>query len=141
MPGATGGTYGYDIDGGNIAGQYYASGWHGFIYDGTTYTPLDVPGAYGTYARGIDGGNTVGYYNDSSYNSHGFSYDGTSYTTLDVPGATATYAYDIDGGTIVGYYTDHAGDYHGFLATIPEPSTALLLCLGLLALATGRWNR
>ena len=26
-------------------------------------------------------------------------------------------------------------------ATIPEPSTALLLCLGLMALATGRWNR
>ena len=26
-------------------------------------------------------------------------------------------------------------------AAIPEPSTALLLCLGLLALATGRWNR
>ena len=25
--------------------------------------------------------------------------------------------------------------------TVPEPSTALLLCLGLLALATGRWNR
>ena len=24
---------------------------------------------------------------------------------------------------------------------VPEPSTALLLCLGLLALATGRWNR
>ena len=26
-------------------------------------------------------------------------------------------------------------------AAIPEPSTALLLCLGLMALATGRWNR
>jgi hypothetical protein len=26
-------------------------------------------------------------------------------------------------------------------ALVPEPSTALLLCLGLLALATGRWNR
>ena len=24
---------------------------------------------------------------------------------------------------------------------VPEPSTALLLCLGLMALATGRWNR
>ena len=24
---------------------------------------------------------------------------------------------------------------------VPEPSTALVLCLGLMALATGRWNR
>jgi len=29
----------------------------------------------------------------------------------------------------------------GGLLAIPEPSTALLLCLGLMALATGRWNR
>ena len=27
------------------------------------------------------------------------------------------------------------------VANVPEPSTALLLCLGLMALATGRWNR
>ena len=29
----------------------------------------------------------------------------------------------------------------GGLLAVPEPSTALLLCLGLMALAAGRWNR
>ena len=39
---------------------------------------------------------------------------------------------------------DKLTTYYGFVlaATIvPEPSTALLMCLGLMALATGRWNR
>jgi len=44
---------------------------HGFIYDGTTYTTLDVPGAISTYAWGIDGGNIVGVYSDDS-GTHGF---------------------------------------------------------------------
>ena len=46
-----------------IVGYYwYAASFsfHGFIYDGTTYTTLDVPGASYTYAYGIDGGNIVG---------------------------------------------------------------------------------
>jgi len=64
-----------------------------------------------------------------------------TYTTLDVPGASSTHAYGIDGNNIVGYYIDGSGNSHGFLTTIPEPSTALLLCLGLMALATGRRNR
>ena len=43
---------------------------HGFLYDGTTYTTFDVPGATYTYAYGIDGGNIVGYYDVGS--EHGF---------------------------------------------------------------------
>ena len=40
--------------------------------------------------------------------------------------------FDPDGGSAGGSW---------FSVVVPEPSTALLLCLGLLALATGRWNR
>jgi hypothetical protein len=132
VPGAID-TEAYGIDGGNIVG-YYKDGsynYHGFSYDGTTYTTLDVPGASNTEAYGIDGGNIVGYYYDGSY--HGFSYDGTTYTTLDVPGASNTEAYGIDGGNIVGYsYVGSEGSYSGFLAVIPEPATLSLLAVGML---------
>ena len=42
-----------------------------------------------------------------------------------------------------GLMLDPSGLSEGFLsvAEVPEPSTALLLCLGLMVLATGRWNR
>ena len=155
VPGASA-TYARGIDGGNIVGRYLdGSGTRSFMYDGTDYTLLDVPGASSTSAYGIDGGNIVGYYSvvvgynynemfgemHPVYEEHGFIYDGTTYTTLDVPGASATYARGIDGNNIVGYYIDGSGNSHGFLTTIPEPSTALLLCLGLMALATGRRNR
>ena len=53
------------------------------------------------------------------------------YTTLDVPGATDTFLIGIDGGNIVGYYEDGSGS-HGFLAVIPEPTTLLLLAVGML---------
>ena len=89
--------------------SYDNNGWgsyHGFSYDGTTYTTLDVPGASDTYPYGIDGINIVGWYRDSS--DHGFFYDGSTYTTLDVSGAISTYAYGIDGSNIVGYYIDGA---------------------------------
>jgi hypothetical protein len=39
---------------------------------------------------------------------------------------------------------DKLTTYYGFVLAapiVPEPSTALLMCLGLMALATGRWNR
>jgi len=101
---------------------------HGFSYDGTTYTTLDVPGAIYTRAYGIDGNNIVGFYNDGM--AHGFSYDGSTYTTLDVPGARHTFAYDIDGGNIVGEYHDADGNPYGFVPVIPEPTTLSLVAMG-----------
>ena len=64
------------IDGGNIVGMYEdASGWpDAFLYDGTTWTTLDFPGAMITYARGIDGDKIVGSYADASWDYHGFIY-------------------------------------------------------------------
>ena len=110
-------TYAYGIDGGNIVG-YYRDGsgdYHGFSYDGSTYTPLDVPGASDTYAFGIDGDHIVGQYY-SGGNVHGFLHDdsvGTS-TVLDMPGVSDTRAFGIDGSNIVGWYYN-VGSYHGFL--------------------------
>ena len=86
---------------------------HAFVYNGTSYTTLNIPGASSTYAARISGSNIVGAYNDAS-GTHGFVYNGTSYTTLDVPGALGTAAYSISGSNIVGYYWD-ASSYHGFV--------------------------
>ena len=125
-------TYAYGIDGINIVGIFIdGSGTHGFSYDGSNYTTLDVPGASNTYALDIDDSNIVGWHLDGNY--HGFIYDGSSYTTLDVPGANYTVPYGIDGGNIVGYsYVGSEGSYSGFLAVIPEPATLSLLAVGML---------
>ena len=93
---------------GQIVGSYCnASGNHGFLKEGSTYTAFDVPfaGATGTEASGINGtGQIVGAYVNAS-GGHSFLKDGSTYTTLDVPGASATGALGINGtGQIVGTY-------------------------------------
>ena len=72
-----------------------------------------------------------------------------SFTSLDVPGATAAIAYGInDAGSVVGSYYDATG-WYGFIATaqpgdptynasVPEPSTLLLLGSGFAGLAVFR---
>ena len=66
-------TIAYDIDGSNIVGYYYVSGFeHGFIYDGTAWATLDFPGASYTRIYGIEGDNIFGKYEDSSGDGHGF---------------------------------------------------------------------
>lgn len=77
------------------------SGYHGFLYDGTTWTSLDYPGSTETVAWGITSGNITGTYTDAS-GQHGFLYDGTTWTSLDYPGAVWTAAADFDAGNIVG---------------------------------------
>jgi hypothetical protein len=138
VPGA-GGTEAYGIDGSNVVGYYTnSSGLHGFLYNGSSYTTLDVPGAEATYPKGISGSNIVGNYTDSTGAGHAFLYDGSSYMSLDIPGMQATYAYGISGSNIVGSYYDASGYGHGFIATIPEPSTFILLAISsITALAWG----
>ncbi|MGO8987286.1 MAG: hypothetical protein ACLQGU_00050 [bacterium] len=113
-------TYASGISGKNIVGTYADfSVWHGFLYNGKTYTTLDDPdGVSGTTeAQGIFGKNIVGYYQDASSNYHGFLYNGSTktYTTIDVPGAKETEAWGISGENIVGYYEDSSGNDYGFL--------------------------
>ena len=114
------GTFAYGISGSNIVGTYATStGVHGFLYNGSTYTTLDVPfaGEQGTFPYGISGSNIVGHYNDSSNRPHGFLYNGLTYTTLDDPlaGSSGTSATGISGSNIVGYYYDSSSVAHGFI--------------------------
>jgi len=69
------GTFGSGIDGPNVVGTYLAlpdGASHGFLYDGSAFTPVDFPGATDTSVNGINGGRIVGSYNDATGATHGF---------------------------------------------------------------------
>jgi len=52
----------YGISGSNIVGTAGGMGpSYGFLYDGSSYTTIAVPGAEATAAHGISGSNIVGY--------------------------------------------------------------------------------
>lgn len=116
-PLATGGTFAFGINAtGQVVGYYQnASGSHGFLYAGGTYTTLDYPSSNGTLAYGInDSGQIIGFYSNGT-GEHGFLYLGGSYTSFDDPSATnGTDARGInDLGQIVGGYVSGSGD-HGY---------------------------
>jgi hypothetical protein len=97
--------------GGTMTGHY-----QDFIYDGSTYTILNVPGGSGypgAGASGISGNNIVGTYDGGNY--YGFVYNGGAYTTLNVTGETFnnTWAYGISGNDIVGSYG--SANHQGFI--------------------------
>jgi hypothetical protein len=138
------------IDGGNIVGEYTDNQgiFHGFLFDGTTYTTLDDPlfmGAGSTIANGIDGDNIVGY---TSANAGqliaSFIYDGSTYThpfDVQAPISESHYFYGISGNRIVGYYQEAPGHLERpFIYTIPEPASALLALCAALALPLVRWR-
>jgi PKD repeat protein len=128
------------ISGSNIVGHYIDNRElpEGFLYNGTTYTTLEVPNAYlnENYALGVSGTNIVGYYLGDDLFYHGYLYNGSAYTTLDDPNANdpdsfnGTYAYGVNGHNVVGYYTDGSGYNHGFLyngstyANLDDPNAA-----------------
>jgi uncharacterized membrane protein len=91
-----------------------ATGQHGFMTDGTTFTAINVPGAQSTHLWGVNNvGQIVGAFWDG-LRYHGILIDGAALTTLDAPGATYTEALGInDEGQIVGRFL--AGSGHGFL--------------------------
>ncbi len=117
-PLATGSSGIYGIDGNNIVGAYTdATGGHGFLYNGSTFTTLNDPlaGPRATSATGISGGNIVGGYRDANNIEHGYVYNNGTYTTLDDPlGTGGTYVTGVSANNVVGYYLD-ANGLHGFL--------------------------
>jgi hypothetical protein len=101
------------ISGNIVTGEYYTAGGadeHGFLYDGTTWTSLNVPGATSatTHVYGMSGNTIAGSYqtgSGSSAVSHGFKYNlTTGWTTVDRPGTVGTGVYGIDGDNLVGWY-------------------------------------
>jgi uncharacterized membrane protein len=73
-------------DAGQIVGLFDATGRHGFLKEGATFTTIDVPGAIATDAQGInDAGQIVGGFGNVT--GHGFLKEGATFITIDVPGA------------------------------------------------------
>ena len=68
----------------------------GFVYDGSIYSDIFIPGSITTDAYSIDGSNIVGAVNVGG-TIRGFLYNGSTYTTFSAPGSTYTAAYGIDG--------------------------------------------
>jgi hypothetical protein len=104
-----------DIDGSNIVGYYNSSSIrYGYLYNGSIYTTIFVPGATTiTELSGISGDNIVGTFYDEQY--HGFIYNGGDYTTLNYPGAHWTFVKGIDGENIIGSYSDIHNNFYYFL--------------------------
>ena len=140
--------YATGIDGNLIVGHFQGGGQiQGYIFDGSTYTLLSVsPSAY-TFAQGISGSRVVGDYQFTSGPLHGFLYDGSTYTTIDHPLAGSasqdgTEILAISGNFIAGNYVDASHIRHGFIAEVPEPSSLVLLGLGITGVALyGRARR
>jgi uncharacterized membrane protein len=91
----------------------------GYLLEGTSFTPFDVPGSVSTTPIDISAsGAIVGVYEAPAGKTHGFVREGSRYVTLDVPDARNTSAWGINAaGTIVGAFVDAGGATHGFVAT------------------------
>ncbi len=101
-PGLNGNLTTAGTDGTNVAGSYVTGGvWHAFVYTGSSYKDVSIPGSTATFSEGVSGHTLVGTYDDGG-GTHGFVYDtiANTYTTLDHGALTALRG--IDGGDIVG---------------------------------------
>ena len=131
VPGANYTILGGINNSGQVVGTYAPGGpVFGFLDSGGKFTSFSVPGSTVTFANAInDDGEIVGTFINASGGVHGFLYQNGVFTVLNYPGAVDTWAQGInDKGEIVGY----------FQTAVPEPSSLLLLLLGLSAGACAR---
>ena len=105
-----------------LSGLYTDSSslYHGFLFNGSTYTTLDHPlGPGRTFLLGISGSNIIGHYFDGSPgdgHDHAFLYNGSNFIPLEDPlGIGDTSVSGISGNNIVGTYGGRTGISHGFL--------------------------
>ncbi len=133
------------VSGSTVGGDYIDSNnnTHGFVYNGTTYTTIDPPGAttyqgQGTVVSAISGNSAVGSFYDSNHVQHAFLYNGSTYTKIDGPEAISTGALGISGSDVVGTYFDsnssnpHAFLYNGSSAVnIDPPGTTYAEAFGV----------
>jgi hypothetical protein len=108
VPQAANGTFAVGLSDGNVVGGYYGASNlnHGFLFNGSSFTPLDFPGSKTTTVSGISGQNLVGSFTDAANASHGFLYNGQNWTTIDDPAGNYTVADGVSGNKVVGYFSD-----------------------------------
>ncbi len=104
-----------------VVGWYRnASGSHGYLREGTSFTTIDVPGAHLTRAFGINNRDQVTGYFQTARGAlpTGFIWQRGRVTILpQAPGATGTAPQGInDRGQLAGYYQAPDGTFHGFIA-------------------------
>jgi probable HAF family extracellular repeat protein len=127
IPGSTGSGANGVNGNGIVVGSYTNDpsaviGFHGYTYNGTSYSSFDAPGSdpahqLGTAAYDINNsGQVAGFFTDSSGDYHGFTKNGATYQTIDVAGGNNTLVYGENNlGQLVGTYNDSSGNEHGFL--------------------------
>ena len=125
---------------------------HALLWTGTAASVVDLnpSGFTASEALGVGGGQQVGYGSGpaTGFLDHALLWTGTAGSVVDLnaflpPGFTSSDATGIDAsGDIVGYASDAAGETHAFLwQPVAEPSSVLLLVVGLGALAGLAWRR
>jgi len=105
-------------DQGEFVGGYVSNGvTHGYLWNGTEYVTLDVPGASQSFAVDInDRDKIVLQWVDSNGNYEGALYNGKKYTTINVPGAAQSLPNALDrAGDVVFSWADSSGKFHGAL--------------------------
>jgi len=111
---------------------------HGFVLNGGTYTPINVPGAAQTVVEGVNNSGVVfGNYTDASGNTHGFIDAAGTFTSIDDPGAYFTTVAGVnDSGQIVGF-----AYFAPQTTATPEPTSLTLLVIGGVCSLAYCWRR
>ena len=103
---------------GSVIGTYIdtSSVTHGFIFNGSTYTAVDVPGYSYPVLNGVNAsGEVVGAVYDSSSNPHAFVWQNGTAKFLNPPNEGYSVATGItDNNQISGYFSTTGGTVYGF---------------------------